>query len=125
MTIAHTNIGDGPYKHTTVSGSIKIITPEDSRCSIYATAVSGKFKSDREATRCHIGQRKWDLDFNGGGAEIRMNTVSGNMYLLSDEDSPATRPSLKRMTKEDRLSILSKLEQGEISSEEALTQLQA
>jgi len=121
--IIHTDIGDGPYKFSSVSGSIRLIVPENTRCSNRARSVSGRFRTDLNISSSSIGRRFWDVDIAGGGAEIDMNSVSGSLYILTSEDAQGNIPGNKRISHEQRISILEKLEAGELSVEETILQL--
>jgi len=59
----------------------------------------------------------------GGGTEIRMKSVSGNLYVVTSEDVSGVAPRVKHNTREERLAVLTQLEGGNISVEDALSQL--
>jgi hypothetical protein len=122
-TIIHTDIGDGPYQISSVSGSTKLIVPENSKCSAHARSISGRFRTDLNVSSSIIKRRSWDVHLEGGGTEIHMNSVSGSLYILTSENAEGRIPHTKRISREQRLDILQKLEGGELSVEETIVQL--
>ncbi len=121
--IIHTVLGDGPYKLSSISGSVKLVVPENSKCSVHAKSISGRFRTDLNASFSSINRRSWDVDLEGGGTEIRMNSVSGNLYVVTSEDVSGVAPRVKHKTREERFEVLTQLEGGNISVEDALSQL--
>ncbi len=54
------------------------------------------------------------LIWRAGGTEIRMNSVSGNLYVVTSEDASGAAPRVKHKTREERLEVLTQLEGGNI-----------
>jgi hypothetical protein len=123
QVIIQSDIGEGPYQFTSVSGSSKLIVPEDTHCSVRAQSISGRFGTDLNASSKSIGPRSWDLDIAGGGTEIFMKSVSGNLSILSSESARGKVPSMISKSRQERMDILRKLEGGELSVEETLAEL--
>ena len=121
--IIHSDIGDGPYQFTSVSGSLKLIVPDSVQCSVKAHSVSGHFYTDLNASAKSIRPRSWDVDIAGGGTEIFMKSVSGNLSILTSENMRGEVPSMRRKSRQERIDILRKLEGGELSVEETLAEL--
>lgn len=121
--VIHTDIGDGPYRISSVSGSTKLVVPEQTKCSVHAHSISGRFRTDLTPTYSSVTRRSWDVDLEGGGTEIRMKSVSGNFYVVTSENVRGDVPGTKKQSRENRIKILSQLEGGEISVEDAVTQL--
>lgn len=121
--IIHTDLGDGPYKLSSISGSAKLVVPENTKCSVHAKSISGRFHTDLNASFSSINRRSWDVDLEGGGTEIRMNSVSGNLYVVTSEDVSGVTPRVKHKTREERFEVLTQLEGGNISVEDALSKL--
>jgi hypothetical protein len=120
---AETALDQGPYYFNTVSGSIKLVAPEDSSCEVFASGVSGRFYTDHNVSRSDIGKRSWRVKIGEGGTEVKMKTVSGRMSLVSSWDAKGSRPGEKRMSRKERESVLTKLSEGELSVEEAMKEL--
>ncbi|MBN1179728.1 MAG: hypothetical protein JXD18_10970 [Anaerolineae bacterium] len=74
-------LDDGPYRFQTVSGSVSLSVPAESRCSIDITNVSGRFRTSLPVTRseCRFGMLHADL--RGGGPLIRFETISGHLIV--------------------------------------------
>lgn len=121
--VIYTDIGDGPYRMSSVSGSTKLVVPEQTKCSVQANSLSGRFRTDLTPTNSSITRRSWDVDLEGGGTDIRMKSVSGNFYIVTSENIRGDVPGTIKQSRENRIKILSKLEGGEISVEDAVTQL--
>jgi len=123
QVIIQSEIGEGPYQFTSVSGSSKLIVPEDTHCSVRAQSVSGHFRTDLNASSKSIKPRSWHVDIAGGGTKIYMKSVSGNLSILSSENSRGEVPSMKTKSHQETMEILRKLEDGELSIEETLAEL--
>lgn len=118
-----TAFGDGPYTLSSVSGSLLLVVPGDTGCSVKATAVSGRFYTDLDVRHSTVNRRKWQVVIGEGGPEVHMKTVSGRMQLLSSPDARGSAPGEVHMTQDQRKDVLSRLSDGEISVEEALKEL--
>ncbi len=118
-------LGEGPHRFHTVSGSVKVIVPTEKAYTLRAKSVSGSFKTDLPATSVEGSRRKWRVELYGGGPQISMKTVSGSMRLLTSADAQGASPKVVRKTRQERLDILGKLEKGESSLEETLQALEA
>jgi hypothetical protein len=123
QVIIQSDIGEGPYQFTSVSGSSKLIIPKNTHCSVRAQSVSGRFRTDLNASSKSIKPRSWNVDIAGGGTEIYMKSVSGNLFILSSENSRGEVPSMKSKSHQERMDVLRKLEDGELTIEETLAQL--
>lgn len=75
----------GSYDFHSVSGSLTLRVPSDTSATIDARGVSMAVTSDLPCRvtqdRRAPGSRRWQAQLNGGGAAIRINTVSGHLYL--------------------------------------------
>ncbi len=81
------SIGEGPYKFNSISGKSIFIIPPETTCSLRASSISGKFKTDLISTDGLIRKNKWDLEFEGGGSEIVFKSISGGLRLLSSKNA--------------------------------------
>lgn len=118
-----TPISGEEYKLESVSGKLIMVVPVGTACVIHAHSISGDFKTSLSANFLNKSRHNVDANFNGDGPSIHFNTVSGNMYLVTPENRNATPPAVKIPTREERLDILQKLEEGEITIEDALGKL--
>lgn len=118
-----TSIGEGPYKLSAVSGSVTMVVPEGSHCDASASAVSGRFYTDLDISQSQVGKRHWSVRVGHGGPEVKMSTVSGKMRLVSSFDASGSVPGTVHMSHTARKDVLSRLQDGEISVEDALKEL--
>jgi hypothetical protein len=118
-----TGLEAGPYDLSSVSGSVKLVAPKDANCDVLASGVSGRFFTDLNVRSSEIGNRTWRVKIGTGGAEVRMKTVSGRMSLVSSFDAKGSQPKVRRMSREDRSTVLTRLSQGELTVEAALREL--
>ena len=86
-------------------------------------SLSGRFRTDLHTSAKSVAPRFLDVDIAGGGPEIYMKSVSGNIAILSRESARGEVPSMKRKSRQERIDILRKLEGGELSVEETLAEL--
>jgi hypothetical protein len=120
---AQTALTEGPYHFSSVSGAVKLVVPEDSNCEVQASGVSGRFYTDLDLRSSDLGNRSWRVTVGEGSTIVRIKTVSGRMSLLSSFDAKGSRPGYIQKSKAERTSVLNKLNDGELSVEEALKEL--
>lgn len=119
-----TALADGPYRFSSVSGGLQLILAgEQQGCRVHGSTISGGFRTDLTATRGSHSQRHWDLEFNGGGPEVRLKSVSGHIRVLSHAEAQAGPVVFGRAEAPDRMDILEKVRAGELSVDEALRKL--
>ena len=76
---------DKPISISSVSGEVDVTMPAKTGFSLEMGTVSGNMYSDfdfpsgNEMKR--VGGGKLHTDFNGGGTEVKLHSVSGNIYL--------------------------------------------
>jgi DUF4097 and DUF4098 domain-containing protein YvlB len=143
--IIETPIAEGPYELNSVSGNMSVITPEDTACTVFMKSVSGKAKINLPVTNRQGARNKQVIEVAGGGPEIRMKSVSGVLKLGSPsyakstsepiEENPGSKISIDdelivedqlvdpMQSPKSQLQILQEIENGEISVDEALKQL--
>ena len=80
----------GPTSISLVSGFIDISMPESSKANLYMSSVSGEIYTNldiqlsgdqREGMQRLGGGRKIEGRLNGGGVEVSLKTISGDIYL--------------------------------------------
>lgn len=123
--ILQSPLGEGPYDINSVSGTVKLVVPEDTNCTIKAKSISGGLKTDIPTSRYSKNSGQIFAELGGGGTQINMKSVSGGLYIITDLDSNGASLSekFKVSSKEERLDILTKLEKGESTIEETLKEL--
>jgi hypothetical protein len=115
QVIIHSDIGEGPYHFISISGSTKLIVPTDTKCTVQAQSVSGRFRTDLNTSPKSILPRSWEVDLAGGGTEIFMKSVSGNLSILTHEREKGEVPRVKRKSRLQRTDILQQLESGDLT----------
>jgi hypothetical protein len=78
-----TGLGDGPYAFNSVSGAVRLRVPPETKCSLELHTVSGRISTKLPVTtraRMRDGQL---YQVQGGGVDVRMNSVSGWMAIES------------------------------------------
>ncbi|MBN2044541.1 MAG: DUF4097 family beta strand repeat protein [Anaerolineales bacterium] len=120
-----TAFGPGPYKLSAVSGSLLLVVPKGSDCDVDASTLSGRFYTDLDVRQASASKRRWQVKIGNGGPQVRMNTVSGKMRLLTSLDARGQVPAVARtaQTQDARKETLNRLSKGEINVDEALKEL--
>lgn len=118
-----TPLGDGSYRFRSVSGDLHLRVPPESHCSLELHSLSGKIRTDfpqRSSLEMHGSQA---AEVQGGGVPISLNSVSGNLRLDCDGEVPEDVPARRPLSAEERRAVLERIERGEVTIAEALTQL--
>jgi hypothetical protein len=145
--LLQTAIAEGPYVFSSVSGSVKMIVPPDTRCNVELNSVSGSIRSSLPATAARMGHGLKVTQIQGGGTSIRLKSVSGGVSIESEgvpatlvpstqpageftippsPPIPPTPPAYEQAAPEapsEQLStseILQRIEQGELTVDEAI-----
>ncbi len=84
-----TGIKEGPYKFDTVSGSLYLLVPPGSACTVESHAISGSLVTDLPISHDsrHGGHRHAEIA--GGGTQIEFGGVSGNISVLTGDGGRA------------------------------------
>ena len=141
-----TPLTEGPYEFKSVSGNLSVITPDDQACTIRIKSVSGKAKVNLPVTSKSGTRNKQVIEVAGGGPEVTAKSVSGilkigspnyvkaevlepDIQLDSAEPKAVVPPTeaapLAEMPPQPKsqMQILQEIENGEISVDEALEQM--
>ena len=78
-----TALGEGPYRFNSVSGDVELMVPSETRCSAELRAVSGKLSTKLPATSTSRQNGAQTVEVQGGGVKVYLNSVSGNLSLVS------------------------------------------
>jgi len=124
----------GTYEATSVSGSLHLFVPAQSRISAEFSGISGRATCDLPAKINQSGgpgRTHWQAIINGGGANVLLKTVSGDLTIgvserlaaaeVATPPVPAAPPSSDQDWPE--MSILKAVERGELSVEQAIARL--
>ncbi len=142
--ILQTPVADGPYRFSSVSGSVRMLVPADTRCNVELHSVSGSIRSSLPATVTSMGHGLKATQIQGGGTTVRLKSVSGGVSIET-EGAPATAvqtigpvdvspvppippippilPTETPSTSTEQLStseILQRIERGEMTVDEAI-----
>ncbi|MBI3159472.1 MAG: DUF4097 family beta strand repeat protein [Chloroflexi bacterium] len=118
-----TPLGEGPYRFTSVSGGVRLEVAEGQGCHVHARTVSGHIRTNLEATHGVVDRRYWDVDLNGGGPVVSLKSTSGSLTLVNAGGGEPGPVHFKRGEHKDRIEVLTRLENGELSVEDALKEL--
>jgi DUF4097 and DUF4098 domain-containing protein YvlB len=123
---------DGHYRFNSVSGDVVLAVPQETRTTAMGESVSGHVRSDLPASVERQGFGTWLAAINGGGVEVRFNSVSGDLCFTTSTPVPsmmempptpvsaAAIPPQPPMTTMD---VLKAVEAGDMSVDEALKRL--
>lgn len=143
---------DGSYEFQTVSGNVELVVPRDTRCSAELQSMSGTIRSTLPAQLREVNRGHWRAEINGGGTRVNVKSVSGSLRfaeprvpgaLPAGAVQPAVHPTPpsppapagagaggERQGPEERVDresimmmILSAVERGELTVEEAAEKL--
>jgi DUF4097 and DUF4098 domain-containing protein YvlB len=116
--------GEHYYAHT-VSGDLQLSVPSGTGVTVQMKTVSGEVHTGfARAEIIKAGRRHWQGRINGGGANLEMHSVSGDLSIRGGEgDATGEDPGVLQESDSKAGEILRALEQGEIDVEQALAQL--
>jgi hypothetical protein len=120
-----TSLTDGPYDFKSVSGQVRLSMPPDTHCTAELRSVSGDLVSAFPVTGYSRQHGSQTVSVQGGGVEISLHSVSGDLSLECDGEIPPAPVLLKTVSSEERRSVLERLDRGEMTVDEALGQLHA
>ena len=112
----HTAILKGPYQFNTVSGDVQLLVPGDTHCNTELHSLSGEFFTNLPVSESRGGIGSNSAKLQGGGVEVSLKSISGDLSVETISDIPqklVVTPG----------EIISKVERGEISVDEAVLQL--
>ncbi len=128
-----TPLGEGPYRVSSVSGSLTLIVPENSSCTAEVSSVSGSVHTNlplAEKWRDNSpGHRHHRIKVGEGGPEIRLNSVSGALRVITPDGQtplpvPNYHPAPSASGSPSRMDILERIARGELTADEGLALLQ-
>jgi DUF4097 and DUF4098 domain-containing protein YvlB len=77
---------EGEYSVRTVNGSFHLAVPDDTACEVVASGVNVNVTCELPNAVEQRGWGRWSGRVNdGGGAEVRFNTVNGTLTLVGEE----------------------------------------
>lgn len=118
--------GEHYYAHT-VSGDLQLGIPEGTGVTVQMKTVSGEVHTGfARADVIKSGRRHWQGRINGGGANLEMQSVSGDLSIRGGSSSNGDRGQEQpgeTQVSANAADVLRALEQGEIDVDQALAQL--
>ncbi len=120
-----TPLSSGPYEFKSVSGDVRLNLPPKTQCSGELHTISGDLTSAFPISGSSSHHGSQIVNVQGGGVRITLNSVSGDLSLVSDGEIPSPSMLSRPITSEERRSVLERVERGELSVEQALGKLHA
>jgi len=111
-----TGLSEGPYKLNAVSGDIHLLVPAASSCNVEMNSISGDFSTNLPVNKSKHSHGNHSARVGTGGVVVTLNSVSGDLMLECDGE-------ISQAVEKNSRDILSKVESGELTVEEALSQL--
>ena len=117
--------GDNPIVINSVSGGAKLVLDPSSGYTAAIRTVTGSVNTDIRAEVAEKTRTTWKADLNGGGREIRINSISGNIDLQGFDPQPESAASMDEAPADgdERTAVLESLDAGNIDVSEALGRL--
>lgn len=119
-----TPLGEGPYNFNSVSGDFLLIVPGDTHCTVKVSGISGNFKSLLPLTSDHRKNGTHFAEVQGGGAQVTLNTVSGDL-IIKPRQGEEVNTDILSSDRPNRADILDKIERGEMSVEDGIKALKS
>lgn len=76
---------EGSYRGSSVSGDIRLLIPENQRCTAHMQSLSGEFKCSLPHQVEQQGWGKLTAQINGGGVDIFVRSASGSLAIKAAE----------------------------------------
>lgn len=114
--VLHTGLSQGPYRFHSVSGDVRLMVPAASQFNVDLHSVSGDFSTNLPLAQSSHTTGRLSACVGKGGPLVTLTSVSGDLQVESIGENP-TVPEV------NKLEILSKLESGELTVDEALLEL--
>lgn len=139
--ILQTPVLEGPYQFSSVSGSVRMLVPNETHCTIELNSVSGSIRSSLPATATRMGHGLRLTQIGSGGAAIRLKSVSGGVSIEAEgqpatvvsvdspstgatasatQPTPPTPPTPPVQPSLSTAEILQRIESGEMTVDEAI-----
>ena len=123
----------GAYTAQTVSGSVELVVPATTDCTVEGHSTSGRLRTTLPHTCDRQGFGTWQIQVGDGGGLLRFNSVSGDLILTEAESGTAPGPAgceppevvdeAEPQAAATTMDILRAIEAGRLSAEEGVGQL--
>jgi hypothetical protein len=124
--VVETPLDEGPYLFKGISGNVTLVVPEDTACIARTKSVSGRLRTSLNITKDGRYGSKGLVEIHGGGPEVVYRCVSGSLRIVRFEDEKIIEPEKTRdlpLQPKNQIEILQKIENGDITVEDALKEL--
>jgi len=118
-----TALAAGPYAFDSVSGDVRLSLPPATRCTAELSSLSGNLSTAFPVSGYSHGPGLHSVMIQGGGVRVSLRSASGDLALDSRGPLPADAAQARAPAAEARRTVLERLEHGELTVEEALSQL--
>ncbi len=118
-----TPLGSGPYAFKSVSGSVRLTVPPETRCTAEMHSVSGDVVTVFPVTSYSRGHGMNVVQMQGGGTLLSVHTVSGDLSFDTRGQVPVSAAAPQGGTVEQRRAVLESIERGEMTVDEGLSRL--
>ena len=117
-----TPLTEGPYNFNSVSGQVTLIVPEETGCNVSIKSISGSASTSLPITAISDNNRNQTFVIQDGGAEVSIHSVSGRLRIVTSENGENVRKVAVTSVEPppSQMSILEKIEIGDLSVDEAL-----
>src|SRR3990172_3671802 len=114
--ILDTKLGEGPFQFNTVSGDVILKLSQMVDAEMTLKSLSGSLCTNLPVQRSNQSNGRQSVIFGQGGAQVTMNSVSGDLSVSSSE-------GIQRKSPANISDIISKIDNGDLTVEQALEQL--
>jgi hypothetical protein len=134
--VLQTPLSEGPYRFSSVSGNVRMLVPADTHCNAELSSVSGSIRSSLPASTTRMGPGSKMTQIQGGGAVVRLKSVSGGLSIEAEgipaetvqatspvpptPPSPPLSPVQSAPEPLTTAEILQRIESGEMTVDEAI-----
>lgn len=120
-------IGDGPYDFNSVSGDLKLHFPILRGATVTSSSISGDIRTSLPTSQSSQARNHHRIEIEGGGVEFNHNSVSGDIFLVSENENggpPAEQELLPvEEPAQSQADILEQVDRGQLSVDQALKML--
>ena len=110
------SLGDGPHQFKTVSGDVILKLNGKSDAEVILKTLSGTLRTDFPVQKQNYSQGRQSVVIGQGKSQVSMSSVSGDLRIVSTGEKPE-KPSANISD------IISRIDNGELTVEQALEQL--
>lgn len=122
--LIETPLGNGPYDFNSVSGDIKFYLPSVRGATVTSSSLSGNIRNSFASSQSNHSRNTHKIEIEGGGVEINHGSVSGDLFLDSENINDPSGNESEEIPSENRsqtrTDILERVDRGEISVDQAL-----